>query len=1424
MKRILNIFLTSVAVLSLSIGANAATLFSDAAASKPHASITAKAAARAGKAVTQLSQASLPQATATTKRAVKRQALSKTIAASDFKTSNIQVDYTTGGVFSSTSADTLKLNGDTLTLTNFYRRGAVKAHVDLETGALTIARQVIYTSSTYGDCDLVHVNDAMTSMDTTAVITGSVKDGVVTLGHWALRIKSGTYQNYILGSVNESSTIKPSNAVMNVVEVDSTGAKTNYSYPVFAEQSSTNIVDVYNFGGFSSKINVQVKGDSTLGITPQQILTVNNVGVFFCYPYVSATKTYYMHKQITGTTASNKLAWGEWTVSASNGQYYLHNYTSADIQLPFTLSYPPAQTQAGFKGTGTEADPYLIETPADLLALSDSVNYNTVVPTGAKYGDAFTGKYFKQTKYINMAGIAFPPIGGDDDLYRFAGTYDGGSRTISNLTVNTGTKGYAGLFGSVDTVGTVQNVTLYKASVSSRNYYYTGAVAGHCMGKLSNISVSSSSVVGTYCTGGIAGYAGESTKCSFTGGTVVGDTQTGGVIGVIRSPASYLYATATTVTCTSTVATSSVGGVVGFLSNSKGGKLTDSYFSGDVVLTRMGEFGGCVLGVSVESPVERCFSTGRIYTTSAGYSTSAAGGIVGAIQASKISNCYFTGENLIASARSASIVGYAINVNLTGHADHSEFTNCYATGVSKSSSKTEYAPYLGTFDSSYGTVVPTVTGCYYDVQMLPLVTTKNGAKSTSFFTTGSAISNYSDSVWTFTAGLYPRLKNIATNAAAYVSAAPVVFSDTVQNVENVSSDFTAPVTNSVKWKVLKDGVLGTDGNGVSVDNSGAFHLNGSLSTDTIYALNGTTISKYCIIKCAPKSLFSGDGTEASPFLIKTKADLIKLSEATYTNNMSFTGSYFKIVNDIDVEGDSTFLGIGSIASATYAFGGILDGGNHTLHNIQLISCVKGADGNPTSRSRNRGFVTALKAGGVVENIVIAADCKVEAYASAAAVVGYNYGGSILNCRNFAPVFGHSGTVAGITSYNNTGGVIRGCYNAGKITGGYQYAAGIVGNNRGLVENCQNDGEICIEKLNEYYDSTRYNTAGGICHANFGTIKNVLNTGYVHANKYVGGIIAWFNGSAGDNMVTSALNVGMLSSNDIATTGNIVGKLYAAGVCDSAYYDNKINVYNDCFNKTVKGCKPTATDVLTSGNPIAGLDTAYWQFEKGKYPTLKAFATEAGSQAGALSVVDFTGSVRCDSIKRDSKLASATGLTWAVVNGKAFKVDGTNLSMDPADVLVDTLVATYKGYVKRIPIVAVPDSLPVPSIASASQGNKQAVVTDSIEGCTIYYTLDGSTPTTKSSSVMAGANFDLPVGEVTVSAIAAKHNYYNSQVATCSFLVTGVDDNLADKTVVGKSYVTPSGVTSLTPVDGVNIVITTYSDGTQSITKKVLRAK
>lgn len=110
------------------------------------------------------------------------------------------------------------------------------------------------------------------------------------------------------------------------------------------------------------------------------------------------------------------------------GKVYAGKFRSSKINLTFDIKYPVASTQAGFKGSGTEADPYLIETLADLMALSDSVNFNNNIPEGAKYGKAFEGKYFKQTKAINAKDVYFPPIGGSDGLYRFAGTMTAAAR------------------------------------------------------------------------------------------------------------------------------------------------------------------------------------------------------------------------------------------------------------------------------------------------------------------------------------------------------------------------------------------------------------------------------------------------------------------------------------------------------------------------------------------------------------------------------------------------------------------------------------------------------------------------------------------------------------------------------------------------------------------------------------------------------------------------------------------------------------------------------------------------------------------------------------------------------------------------------------------------------------------------------------
>ena len=89
---------------------------------------------------------------------------------------------------------------------------------------------------------------------------------------------------------------------------------------------------------------------------------------------------------------------------------------------------------------------------------------------------------------------------------------------------------------------------------------------------------------------------------------------------------------------------------------------------------------------------------------------------------------------------------------------------------------------------------------------------------------------------------------------------------------------------------------------MNIGTKGNIHLTGSVSTDTLQASSGKIV-KRIIIKLAPASLFEGKGTEAEPYLIKNKADLMLLASATTKNQLSFEGTYFKVTNDIDIERD-----------------------------------------------------------------------------------------------------------------------------------------------------------------------------------------------------------------------------------------------------------------------------------------------------------------------------------------------------------------------------------------------------------------------------------------------------------------------------------------------------------------------------------------
>ena len=146
---------------------------------------------------------------------------------------------------------------------------------------------------------------------------------------------------------------------------------------------------------------------------------------------------------------------------------------------------------------GTPA--YAITNESDLRNLAAAVNA----------GNNGSSKTFRQTDDITMTGGNFTPIG---NSVVFAGTYDGGNKTISGLVVSETYYAYAGLIGRLFG-GTVKNVILVSPNVTnSLHDARVGAVVSTCESKnpiVDNCHVINPTVSatgsGTNCVGAIIG-------------------------------------------------------------------------------------------------------------------------------------------------------------------------------------------------------------------------------------------------------------------------------------------------------------------------------------------------------------------------------------------------------------------------------------------------------------------------------------------------------------------------------------------------------------------------------------------------------------------------------------------------------------------------------------------------------------------------------------------------------------------------------------------------------------------------------------------------------------------------------------------------------------------------------------------------------
>ncbi|MGM9829936.1 MAG: hypothetical protein ACI30C_07860 [Muribaculaceae bacterium] len=1205
------------------------------------------------------------------------------------------------------SVDIAPVDGDAsaITITNFWDLGiVVNATVDIATGVISIPNQKIGTNATYGDFDLAVCTSAG-KPDREAVITGKINaDGTLQIDSWwGVFVMSGTNKDAFFGAFYNT-TFEKSNGTITVTRY---GAEPQ-TYGIIAKQVSKNVVTITNLMNYGTTVEVLLKRDKT-AVIESQIARLDPANTNWYTRAITYTINEDGTASLTGyattinipeSANARTLAWKDWSMFSGSGKYYAGVLTDTQINTTFDIEYPVLSV-TDFEGEGTEASPYLIKTLDDLILLGDKVNsttdfsYSNEAGT-IQYAREFIGKYFRLESDIDMTGFRFDPIG--SRYINFAGIFDGNGKKLTGLDIDTGAAGYAGLFGNLDTVAVVKNLTIENPNVVSEGYF-AGAVAARSLGVIENCHVYKGTVSNMgLCAGGIVGTAAKVVNCSAQLTNVICQYgYCGGVAGeVANGSISDSYSINCSITAGGQTDQCPTGGVVG---NAYISSVSNCYSTSTVHADKAAnQNAGGVAGTVYKGSIENCFNTGYIF----GYDTKCAiGGVVGYLMGT-MTNCYNTGRPHCVSSRTVGgitgCVGYYNDAE--GNPVQSKISNCYNAGVvtAECYMYDKDVEVRETFGSLATNAAPVIENVYFDAQMCDL-TSVQYRSNTAELTSAAGPKGFPADAWTFTEGYYPRLKSFGDIEASRLSSAAIILSE-YSSVSKVLSDATLNGFSDVFFGIFANNTISNKGYYSSIED-GKLVLGEEFGTDTLYIYSRSG-SRFYELKISPIP-FEGAGTVEAPFLLKNKEDMIALCNITNNAKQYFPETYFKITNDIDLEYDTRFTGIcADAADAHNQFAGHIDGGGHTIHNMKF-DCVAWSvtpdddpDGLGTPNTSDceayKGVIGRLGTEGSLKNLNIAADCDLRFWATSGALVGYNYG-LVENCRNYAGISAVSCWVGGIVGQNLANATIRNCFNAGDVMTSYMDAGGIAGSSNGTIENCMNVGNIHAIRFANFPSKVNQTLVGGISGgSNGGLFRNVVNAGNLYGVGKVGGIVGSFSSAtSGDglNSMYNAINYGSVFSDTPTAQGAISGVAGTTGTVADVYFDSQIISIPATGNESHENMIPVETSFLTSGTPITNFDTELWSFVAGEYPVLAQFADEPIVAAARKAIVSIPTGVTTADLSADAALAESFG--WRLLQGKVFTIENKTLKVPASvdEVVTDTLVGENAQFIKLIKITRNP---------------------------------------------------------------------------------------------------------------------------------------
>ncbi len=314
--------------------------------------------------------------------------------------------------------------------------------------------------------------------------------------------------------------------------------------------------------------------------------------------------------------------------STQNDNYPIHaTYWSDNVSVPT-------------EGDGSIDSPYKITSGAELAWMAQEVN-------AYRGADAYT-----LSRDIDLSAHIWTPIGADSQSFR--GTFDGENKKITGIYIYAPESDRQGLFGYLDSFGTVKNVSVDGEVTGKSN---VGGVVGQSYGSVINCNNSAkiTAMAENSNVGGVVGYSRGSSKIenSTNSGTVsskAGYSNVGGITG---------YGSGMIISCTNSGTLSSgessfIGGIVGTQSAES---IEESTNSGEILSVGDDSIGG-IAGVN-QADIINCTNSGAITTTG---SSPYIGGVVGHNQASAtVVNS--SSSTTISASGSASRVGGVVGEN-----------------------------------------------------------------------------------------------------------------------------------------------------------------------------------------------------------------------------------------------------------------------------------------------------------------------------------------------------------------------------------------------------------------------------------------------------------------------------------------------------------------------------------------------------------------------------------------------------------------------------------------------------------------------------------------------------------------------------------------------------------------------------------------